>query len=164
MLLKRKLYVSNTKLRCSWSSGEKVMTSLEPVFWVCGRGTLQGLSSRHNTVSLQILWGISWRAANLLKPSRLFNFLALLCTTTAPSPQPLHTPHFLDTPFPNCSHYRRLMSGEARASRCPRGERKRVWVSVFSLLNTGDWPLDQLVRSGASSPLPQPSVSLHLLA
>lgn len=72
-------------------------------------------------------------------PSPLFFFFT---TTTVPLLQPLHTPHFLDTPSPNCSHYWRLMSGEARASRCPRGPRGsgRGCLFFFSLSLSGSLP------------------------
>lgn len=119
---------------------------------------LQWQLSRHNALVLEMLWGISGRAAELLKLSCQFSSLGHTAST-APVPSPLNCslsatsshPHFLDTPSPNCSHYKRLMSGAACASRCPWGARKRAWMSVFSLLNAGDWSLDRLVRSVAST-------------
>lgn len=108
----------------------------------CSGGLADGqLNCRNHPASLTF-----WPVELQLPPSPLH-----LCTTTVLSLQPLHTPHFLDTPSPNCSHYQRLMSGAACASRCPWGARKRAWMSVFSLLNAGDWSLDWLVRSVAST-------------
>jgi len=84
----------------------------------CFWGLANGQLNRRNLPASLAFW-------LLLLPSPLH------CFTTAPSLQPLHTPHFLDTPSPNCSHYHRLMSGAACASRCPWGARKRAWMSVF---------------------------------
>lgn len=109
-----------------------------------------------------MLWILICRLTPWPMKCQLLRFFRHFYTTTVPSRQPLYTPHFLDTPSPNCSHYQRLMSGGACASSCPWGARKRAWMFFFFFLNAGDWSLDWLVRSVAStkfltSHIPAPS-------
>lgn len=132
---------------------------------------LAWMLSRHGTLICAMLGG----AAELAKRSRWFNCPTLALRlpspphhiTTVPAPQPFHTPRFLNTPSPNCSHYERLMSGAACASRCPRGARKRAWTSVFFSSPTRRWPVIRLACQICcqyhSSHLSQPSMLRHLL-